>query len=86
MLQSHVERLGHTSDDWELENAPPEHHQEQLNQNQSLSDNSERNHFEPTMNFFVSELLWDEELPPTANWPRHLPNQQLVGTVRLDLS
>ncbi|XP_051120576.1 uncharacterized protein LOC127244192 [Andrographis paniculata] len=93
VLQSHVERLGHASDDWELENSPPEQDQEQLTGDQNLppTDNSERNQFAPSSNYFTSEILWGAELQP-ASWPRHISNQQLgtewevINELRLDMA
>lgn len=87
MLQSHVERQGHASGDWELDNAsssPSLVEQDQGQQNGDraldLSDAANRNPFAPTSTFVTaSQPLWDEEMQG-ASLPHNNSNQQL-GTV-----
>lgn len=83
MLQSHVERLGHASVDWELESSsfPPlnEQDQEQLVDDQSptLSESAERNIFaQSSTHFEASQQLWNEDLQ-SADWSHHFSNQHL---------
>ncbi|KZV42610.1 hypothetical protein F511_32873 [Dorcoceras hygrometricum] len=82
VLQSHVERQGQASGDWELDTSSPaliEPGQEQLNGEQTLapSDGSEINEFDPpSMHITPSQPLMDEELP---NWP-HISSTQHMGT------
>ncbi|KAI3461355.1 hypothetical protein Pfo_018018 [Paulownia fortunei] len=100
VLQSHVERLGHASVDWELDNTSSfpaliEEDQEQLNGDQTLAlaDGAERNPFAPPSStlFAASQPLWDEELQG-ANWPYHNSNQQLetewevINELRIDMA
>ncbi|KAG8387576.1 hypothetical protein BUALT_Bualt02G0035700 [Buddleja alternifolia] len=92
VLQSHVERLGHASADWELDDV--EQDQEQLNgdpQMLSLSDDAERNQFAPTSTLVTaSQPLWDEALHET-NSPHNL-NQQfgtewdVITELRIDMA
>ncbi|CAI9785903.1 unnamed protein product [Fraxinus pennsylvanica] len=98
VLQSHVERQGHASSDWELDNASSslastEQVEEQINGNQDLAqDGIERNPF-----VFSSPLgnalqpLSDEELQD-ANWPCNNPEQRLgidwevINELRVDMA
>ncbi|KAH6791813.1 hypothetical protein C2S52_002290 [Perilla frutescens var. hirtella] len=97
VLQSHVERLGHASVDWESESAslPPliEQEQEQLNVDQPLarSENAERDTFAQSSTLFQpSQQLWNEDL--LADWPLHYSNQQLetewnvINELRIDMA
>ncbi|KAL1558188.1 hypothetical protein AAHA92_08683 [Salvia divinorum] len=78
VLQSHVERLGHASADWEMESAsfPPqiEGDPEQLDHEQSVapSESAERN---PFMQSSASQQLWNVDLQAT-DFARHYLNQQ----------
>ncbi|XP_011089974.1 uncharacterized protein LOC105170765 [Sesamum indicum] len=95
VLQSHAERLGRASGDWEPDDTSPapliEQDQQQLNgdQTSTLSDGAERNPFAPS-NFFT-EPHWDEELQST-NWPHYNSNQQLgtewevINELRIDMA
>ncbi|KAL0370130.1 UNVERIFIED_CONTAM: hypothetical protein Sangu_0331100 [Sesamum angustifolium] len=96
VLQSHAERLGRASGDWEPDDTSPppliEQDQQQLNSDQTstLSDGAERNPFAPSSNFFT-EPHWDEELQST-NWPHYNSNQQLgtewevINELRIDMA
>ena len=86
VLQSHMERLGHASVDWEPDSAsfPPhiEQDPEQVDSEQSLAP-SERNSFMQSSTLFeASQQLWDEDLQVT-DCARHHLNQQF-GTVSKD--
>ncbi|KAK4408444.1 hypothetical protein Sango_0425400 [Sesamum angolense] len=87
VLQSHAERLGRASGDWEPDDTSPppliEQDQQQLNSDQTstLSDGAEINPFAPPSSNFFTEPHWDEELQ-SANWPHYNSNQQL-GTICL---
>ncbi|KAK4441234.1 hypothetical protein Salat_0458300 [Sesamum alatum] len=97
VLQSHAERLGRASGDWEPDDtsSPPliEQDQEQLNDDQTstLSDGAERNPFAPSSTFFTAQPPWDEELQSTI-WPHHNSNQQLgtewevINELRIDMA
>ncbi|XP_022853104.1 uncharacterized protein LOC111374634 [Olea europaea var. sylvestris] len=67
VLQSHVERLGHASSDWELDDISPHLtnlDQGQLNgdQNAAQSDGAEENSFISSSSLvYASQPLWDEE-------------------------
>ncbi|XP_073270185.1 uncharacterized protein [Primulina huaijiensis] len=85
VLQSHVERQGHASGDWEPDTTSSpvliEPDQEQLNGEQTLvpSDGSEINEFDhSSIHITASQPLWDEVLPG-ANWP-HITLNQHMGT------
>ncbi|PIN24592.1 putative E3 ubiquitin ligase [Handroanthus impetiginosus] len=81
VLQSHVERLGHASGDWEQED------EEQLigDQNRALSDGAERNPFD-----LASSALYEEL--QGANWPHHNSNQllgtewEIINEMRIDMA
>lgn len=86
MLQSHVERLGHASVDWELESAPfsPQIEQdpEQLDHDQSLArfESAERHPLTQSSTLSeASQQLWNENLQDT-DWAHNYLNQQF-GTV-----
>ncbi|XP_073291841.1 uncharacterized protein [Primulina huaijiensis] len=98
VLQSHMERQGHASGDWELDamSSPAliEPDQEQLNGEQTLasSDGSEINEFNPSsIHITSSQPFWDEELP-AANWPHISSNQhmgtewELINDLRIDMA
>ncbi|KAI3450643.1 hypothetical protein Pfo_007308 [Paulownia fortunei] len=99
VLQSHVERQGHASGDWELDNAsssPSLVEQDPGQQNGdralALSDTADRNPFAPTSTLVTaSQPLWDEELQG-ANMPHNSSNQQLemewelVNELRIDMA
>lgn len=83
VLQSHLERQGHASSDWELDNsssslAPTEQVEEQINGDQDLAqDGTERNPFVFSSPFGNAlQQLSDEELQD-ANWPCNSSSQRL---------
>lgn len=95
MLQSHVERQGHASGGWELDNASSsaslaeqDHGQENSGDRAlDFSDAADRdlfapNSFAPTF-VTASQPLWDEEMQDT-NMPQNNLSQHL-GTVILRL-
>ncbi|CAI9768550.1 unnamed protein product [Fraxinus pennsylvanica] len=83
VLQSHVERQGHASSNWELENTSPtltNTDQEQLNgdQNAAHSGGAERNPFISSSSLvFASQPLWDEEFRSAS---RPLNSHHCFGT------
>ncbi|XP_047977428.1 uncharacterized protein LOC125219487 [Salvia hispanica] len=95
VLQSHMERLGHASVDWEPDSAsfPPhiEQDPEQVDSEQSLAP-SERNSFMQSSTLFeASQQLWDEDLQVT-DCARHHLNQQfgteweVINILRIDMA
>ncbi|KAK6138142.1 hypothetical protein DH2020_028122 [Rehmannia glutinosa] len=99
VLQSHAERLGHASGEWELDNTSSfpaliEQDQEELNGDQTLalSDGAERNPFATSSNLFAAAQppLWDEELLGES-WSHRNSNLQLetqwevINELRIDL-
>ncbi|KAK6144312.1 hypothetical protein DH2020_021132 [Rehmannia glutinosa] len=98
VLQSHAERLGHASGDWELDNTSSfpllEQDQEELNGDQTLalSDGAERNPFATSSTLFAAAQppLWDEELLG-ERWSHRNSNLQLetwevINELRIDLA
>lgn len=84
MLQSHMERLGHVSGDWEMDNmssfpALVEQDEDRLNGDQdlSLSNAAERNPIgvASSTHFASSQPPWDEQFQ-RASWTHHISNQQ----------
>ncbi|CAA2966191.1 E3 ubiquitin ligase [Olea europaea subsp. europaea] len=98
VLQSHLERQGHASSDWELDNAssslaPTEQVEEQINGDQDLAqDGTERNPFVFSSPFGNGlQQLSDEELQD-ANWPCNSSSQRLgidwdvINELRVDMA
>lgn len=82
MLQSHAERLGHASADWEVESEsfPPiiarDHEQMNGDRSLALSESAERSPFTQSLTLFEqSQQIWDEDFQ-VSDWPRHFSNQQ----------
>ncbi|XP_057804698.1 uncharacterized protein LOC131020067 [Salvia miltiorrhiza] len=99
VLQSHVERQGHASGDWELENessSPSLVGQDQGQPNGDraldLSDAAERNSFAPTSSFVSApQPLWDEEMQgaslPHFNLSQHFGTEwEVVNELRNDMA
>lgn len=82
MLQSHVERQGHASGDWELDNASSsspslieQYHGQENGGDRALdfSDDADRDLFAPN-SFNASQPLWEEEqgtIMPHINLNQH---------------
>ncbi|XP_057781879.1 uncharacterized protein LOC131000123 isoform X2 [Salvia miltiorrhiza] len=98
VLQSHVERLGHASVDWELETASFPSHIEQDPEQQNgdqfpvPSESAERNPFTQSSTLFeASQQLWNGDLQVT-DWARHYLNQQfgteweVINELRIDMA
>lgn len=98
VLQSHVERQGHASGDWEMDNesSPSLVDQDQGPPNGdralSVSDAAERNPFAPTSPFVIGpQPLWDEEMHgahlPHNNLSQHFGTEwEVVNELRNDMA
>ncbi|XP_047970209.1 uncharacterized protein LOC125213608 [Salvia hispanica] len=97
MLQSHVERQGHASGDWEMENESSspslvdQDQGEQPNGDRAL-DVAERNSFAPESSFVSAPRpLWDEEMQgaslPHFNLSQHFGTDwEVVNELRADMA
>ncbi|KAH6818887.1 hypothetical protein C2S51_002490 [Perilla frutescens var. frutescens] len=99
VLQSHVERQGHASGDWELDNessSPSLVDQDQGQPNGDraldLSDAAERNPFTPTSPFVIApQPLWDVEMQGASLPHNHLSQHfgtewEMVNELRNDMA